>query len=170
MSYLELVGSLASVRLNIGSGGARHASGSASVTLTVDDQSTHQDDVEWAAGLCARWELVANGEHYVPTELHDLAHDDPDRTHALVQLNCQQLSVFVSTGRRSLDDLWHTFGAHLGAPDVYFALTIPFETDYGYGRVDRSARLDLVAGSRIVSVAMLAVFPRGWTPPELHGS
>lgn len=166
MSYLELVGSLDSIRLNIGSSGARHASGSARVRLTVGDESRHHEDEGWASELCGRWELVGNGEHYVPTELHDLSRDEPDRAHALVHLKCRQLSVFVSTGVRRLDDLWTTFGAHLGAPDVFFSLTIPMETDYGFGHVDRSARMDLEAGSRIVSVAMLAVFPRGWMPAE----
>ena len=170
MSYLELVGSLASVRLNIGSGGARHASGNGSVRLTVDDGSQHHEDEEWAAALCGRWELVGNGEHYVPPELHDLALNDRDRSHALVQLQCQQLSVFVSTGVRSLDSLWSTFAQHMGTQDIYFSVTIPLETDYGFGHVDRSARADLVAGSRIVSIAMLAVFPRGWTPPASFGS
>lgn len=165
MSYLELVGSLATARLNIGSGGARHASGSARVRLTVDDDSMHHQDEDWAASLCGRWELVGNGEHYVPTELHDLTRSEPERSHALVYLDQRQLSVFATTGIRRLDDLWMTFGAHLGADDVYFSLTIPLETDYGFGRVDRSAKADLIAGSRLVSVAMLAVFPRGWTPP-----
>jgi hypothetical protein len=164
MAGLELNGSFAKMRLNVGAAGDRHVGGDANASLAFGEGSAYFDDHKWIASLRCSWELVPTGERYLPPELSDIAREKPELTHSKVQLYSNLLMVFVAMDVRGFDHFWRLFGNHLGDDNILMSIGIPLDDYYGVLQTEKSFRTDLLRGGHVATVASLGVHSRDFDP------